>query len=53
MFKTPLKMFVTGFKPPKKPICFIDANYDYIWDEIKHQDKIEFERDVSGNSDEE
>ena len=34
-------------------ICMIDYNYDYILDEIENQDKIEFERNVSGNSDEE
>ena len=30
-----------------------DADYDYIWDEIERHYKIEFERNVSGNSDEE
>ena len=31
----------------------IDADYDYILDEIEHQEKIEFEWIVSGNSDNE
>ena len=31
----------------------IDADCDYILDEIERQDKIEFERNVSDNSDEE
>ena len=30
-----------------------DADYDYILDEIEHREKIEFERNVSVNSDEE
>ena len=30
-----------------------DANYDYIMDEIDHREEIEFERNVSVNSDEE
>ena len=34
-------------------IFMIDADYDYNLDEGEHQDKIEFERNVSGNSDEE
>ena len=29
-----------------------DSDYDYILDEIERQDKIEFERNVSVNSDE-
>ena len=28
-----------------------DADYDYILDEIERQDEIEFEWNVSGNSD--
>ena len=31
----------------------IDADYDYIIYEIECRDKIEFKRNVSGNSDEE
>ena len=30
-----------------------DGDYDYILDEIERKDKIYFERNVSGNSDEE
>ena len=30
-----------------------DADYDYILDEIECQQKIEFERNVSGNSNKE
>ena len=30
-----------------------DADYDYMLDEIEHQDKIEFELNVGGNIDEE
>ena len=30
-----------------------DADYDYILDEIERREKIEFERNVSGNSDKE
>ena len=30
-----------------------DAYYDYILDEIERRDKIEFERNVSGNIDKE
>ena len=30
-----------------------DADYDYILDEVERREKIEFERNVSGNSDEE
>ena len=37
----------------RHPIFLMDADYDYILDEIEHQDKIEFERIVSDNSDEE
>ena len=35
------------------PIYLTDADYDYIWYEINCQYKIEFERTISGNSDEE
>ena len=34
-------------------ICLKDADYDYILDEIELQNKIEFESNVTGNSDEE
>ena len=47
-------MCVTGFKGKiiqGHPICMTYANYDYILDEIERQDKIEFERNVTGNSD--
>ena len=30
-----------------------DADYNYSLDEIEHSEKIEFERNASGNSDEE
>ena len=30
-----------------------DVDYDYILNEIQRQDKIEFESNVSGNSDKE
>ena len=56
MFKTPLKMFVTGYKKKdiqRHPIFLTDADYDYILDEIKCRDKIEFEGTVSGSSDKE
>ena len=36
----------------KHPIFLTDYDYDYIMDEIERQDKIEFEKTVSGNSDE-
>ena len=53
MSKKPLRIFVTGFK--KKfiqihPIIMTDADYDYILDEIERRGKIEFEKNVSGNS---
>ena len=57
MFKTFLKLFVTVFRKIKviqrHPICLTDADYDYILDSIERQDKINLERNVSGNSDEE
>ena len=56
MFKTSLRLFVTGFKKKfiqRNPICMIDADYDYILDNIECRETIEFERNVSGNSDEE
>ena len=37
----------------EKSLCLKDADYDYILDEIECRDKIYFERNVSGNSDEE
>ena len=37
----------------RHPICMTDADCDYILDEIYHWDKIEFESNVSGDSDEE
>ena len=51
MFKTSLKMLVTGFKKKsiqRHTICLTDSDY-----EIERQDKIDFERTVSGNSDKE
>ena len=37
----------------RHPIIMTDADYDYILDEIERREKIEFERNVSFNSDEE
>ena len=37
----------------RHPIIMTDANYDYILDEIERREEIEFERNVSVNSDEE
>ena len=34
-------------------MCLTNADYDYILDEIERWDKIEFEKNLSGNSDEE
>ena len=34
-------------------ICLTDADYNYISDESDYRDKIDFESNVSGNSDEE
>ena len=45
MFKTDLKVCVTGFKKKSTQrhlICLTDAGYDYILDEIDSWDKIEF-----------
>ena len=56
MSKTSLIIFVTGFKKKaiqRHPIFMTDVDYDYILDEIELHDKIEFERNVIGNSDEE
>ena len=35
----------------RKPICFTDADYDYILEEIGRRDKIEFEREIDVYSD--
>ena len=35
----------------RQPICLTDYDYNYILEEIGHQDKIEFERDVEVYSD--
>ena len=43
MFKTPLKLFVTGFKKKfiqRHTICMIDAYYDYILYGIESQEKM-------------
>ena len=43
MFKTYLRIFVTGFKQKsiqRHPICMTDANYYYILDEIEHHQKM-------------
>ena len=56
MSKTSLGIFVTGFKTkqkPRHPITMYDADYDYILDEVQSREKIEFESNVIGNSDEE
>ena len=56
MFKTPLEYFVTGFTQKsisKHPICLTDLDSDYILEKIKRQEKIEVERTISGNIDEE
>ena len=37
----------------RHPICMNDADYDYILDEIERCEKLEFELNVSVNSDEE
>ena len=37
----------------RHPIIMTDADYDYILDEIERREKIELERNVSGNSDKE
>ena len=56
MFKTPLTclyQYSSKKALQRHPICLTDSDYDYILDEIERQDKIEFEKHVSGNSDEE
>ena len=43
MFKTPLELFVTGFRKKSNtihPICLTDADYDYILDEIERREKL-------------
>ena len=37
----------------RHPIIMTDADYDYIFNEIERRERIEFERNVGGNSDEE
>ena len=37
----------------RHPISMTDVDYDYILDEIERREKIDFERKVSVNSDEE
>ena len=47
-------MYVPGHRKKSisgQPICLTDAYYDYILEEIGHQDKIEFERDIDVYSD--
>ena len=54
MLNTPLKRFVTGFNRKTiqiHPIFLTDADNDYILYEIELWEKIEVERNVSGNSD--
>ena len=56
MFKIYLRLFVIFFNKKtirKCPISMTDADHDYILDEIEHQDKIGFERNVSGSRDKE
>ena len=38
---------------PKHPIILTGADYYYILDEIEHCGRIDFEMNVSGNSDKE
>ena len=47
-------MYVPGHSKKsisRQPICLTDSDYDYISEEIGHQYKIEFERDVDLYSD--
>ena len=56
MFNKSLRLFVTVFRKKaiqRHPICLTDATYDCILYEIECQEKIELERNVSGNSEEE
>ena len=47
-------MFVTLKKSIQRhPIIMTDADYDYISDDIERHEKIEFEQNVSVNSNEE
>ena len=53
MFKTFLKVCVAGFRQKNsyKDIIFLTADdYSYTLDDIYFRDRIEFERNVSGNS---
>ena len=57
MSMTSLRMFVTGFKKDKSiqrhHILMTDADYNYILHGIERQETIDFEQNVSVNSDEE
>ena len=57
MYKTFLSIFVAGTKKKKAiqrhPIIMTDADHDYILYEIERSWKIDFESNVSVNSDEE
>ena len=56
MYKTSLRMFVTGFEKKTKKrhtIIMTDADYDYILYEIERREKTDLERYVSVNIDEE
>ena len=48
-------MYVPGHRQKKpisrQPICFTDADYDYILEEIGRRDKIDLEREVDVYSD--
>ena len=37
----------------RQPICLTDSDYDYILEEIGHRYKLEYERDVEVDSDDE
>ena len=54
MFNTPLRLFVTVYKQKsiqRHHICMTYYDYDDILDGIERRDKIEFEINLSGNSD--
>ena len=57
MFNSSLNVCATGFKKKihtrEKYIFLTDADYNYILDGIERREKNDFERIVSGNSDEE
>ena len=57
MYKTPQRIFLAGTKKKtaiqRHPTIMTDYYYDYIQDEIERREKIEFEMNVSVNSDEE